>query len=364
MKHSSPAQTIAAVVPLYNGATFIEAALRSVFAQTRAPDEIIVVDDGSTDDGPGIVKHVGGDRVVMLRQANAGQSAARNTGIAHSKSDLVALLDQDDVWYPTHLEKLASAFAGPTDPAQPQALGWAYTNVDRIDVEGKVTRAGYLANHHSTHPKRSLIHYVGEDMHILPSAAMFTRRAFDAVGGFDVRLSGYEDDDFFYRLFRAGFASSYISEPLTGLRMHGSSSSGSPRMDASRAIYARSLLAEHLAGTDEDRKIALNVIVPRFASHFLREIRMAAHRHDNAALAKICERYAFLLPHLRPWQHVLFAAAAPLLRDWRSALVVRPVLKHCVRGIPRRRRGRNGPVGNRPPRRGQADIRTKSQSSA
>ena len=76
---------ITAVVPLYNGARFIEESLRSVFAQTLPPAEVIVVDDGSTDDGPAIVEGLAREFPIrLLRKENGGQSSARNFGIAHS----------------------------------------------------------------------------------------------------------------------------------------------------------------------------------------------------------------------------------------------------------------------------------------
>ena len=91
---------ITVVIPLYNGRDFIREALDSVLAQTLSPDEIIVVDDGSTDDGPDIVADMAlSHSITLLRKANGGQSSARNVGIAHANGDLIALLDQDDAWH-------------------------------------------------------------------------------------------------------------------------------------------------------------------------------------------------------------------------------------------------------------------------
>lgn len=176
---------IAVVIPLYNGAAFIEETLRSVFRQTRAPDEIVIVDDGSTDGGAEIAARIAGDRASILRQANGGQSSARNAGVAHTKANLIALLDQDDIWYPSHLQELADIFA-----VSPPSLGWAYSNVDQINASGDIIRPALLDTQGSTHPKRKIVHFVGDDMYILPSSSLIRRTAFDAVGGFDVRLSG------------------------------------------------------------------------------------------------------------------------------------------------------------------------------
>jgi glycosyltransferase involved in cell wall biosynthesis len=107
--------SIAAIIPLYNGARWIEGAIRGFFAQTLQPDEFIVVDDGSTDDGAGaaIVERLALERPIrLLQKENGRQSAARNFGVKHSASALIALLDQDDEWYPNHLEELISGTTG------------------------------------------------------------------------------------------------------------------------------------------------------------------------------------------------------------------------------------------------------------
>lgn len=96
--------TVTVVIPAYNAAGHIRRALDSVFAQTRKADEIIVVDDGSTDETAAIVRHYG-QRVRLIQQANAGVSAARNAGIKAAACQWVALLDADDEWQPQYLEK-------------------------------------------------------------------------------------------------------------------------------------------------------------------------------------------------------------------------------------------------------------------
>lgn len=92
---------IAAIIPLYNGGRFIREALESVLAQTLPPAEIVVVDDGSTDNGPDIVAEMAATHPIsLLRKPNGGQASARNFGIAETSSELIALLDQDDACTP------------------------------------------------------------------------------------------------------------------------------------------------------------------------------------------------------------------------------------------------------------------------
>jgi len=94
------------IIPLYNKSPHIEQTIHSVFAQTHQDFEIIVVDDGSTDEGADIVAAINDPRLRLARQANAGVSAARNKGIDMANSNFVAFLDADDLWFPNHLETL------------------------------------------------------------------------------------------------------------------------------------------------------------------------------------------------------------------------------------------------------------------
>src|SRR5262245_11252046 len=99
---------ISVVIPLFNKASFVEEAIGSVMAHTRPAHEIIVIDDGSTDDGPERVKALAFSSVRLIRQANAGTSVARNTGIEAATGDLIAFLDADDRYLPGFLAAIAA----------------------------------------------------------------------------------------------------------------------------------------------------------------------------------------------------------------------------------------------------------------
>ena len=94
---------VSVIIPLYNKAPYLRRALDSIAAQTFADFEVIVVDDGSTDDGATIVEKYPDSRFRLIRQANAGPGAARNAGIAQARGELIAFLDADDEWLPEFL---------------------------------------------------------------------------------------------------------------------------------------------------------------------------------------------------------------------------------------------------------------------
>jgi glycosyltransferase involved in cell wall biosynthesis len=106
--------TVSVVIPLYNCATYIGEALASVVGQTRPPDEIIVVDDGSHDDGPRLAEAFPGVRLV--RKPHTGQFDSLNQGVALATGDYLAFLDSDDLWTPSKLARQLESFARPSPP--------------------------------------------------------------------------------------------------------------------------------------------------------------------------------------------------------------------------------------------------------
>lgn len=101
---------ISVVIPVYNRERYVVEAIQSVLDQTRPADEVVVVDDGSTDQSVQVVQRMGSPIVRIVRQANAGIGAARNRGVAESSGDLIAFLDSDDVWTREKLEVQERAF--------------------------------------------------------------------------------------------------------------------------------------------------------------------------------------------------------------------------------------------------------------
>lgn len=188
------AETVSVVIPVHNGAGLIAGALESVLAQTHPPAEIIVVDDGSTDDLERALARYR-DEVTLLRNPEPrGASAARNQGLRAARGDWVAFLDHDDEWRPGHLKGLLAAGAG-----RPE-VGLVYGDAEVFGEEQRESRLGL--DEPGRQPPRGRVFrelLVGANF-ALPSAAAVRREAALAVGGFDEGLTMAEDRDLWLRL--------------------------------------------------------------------------------------------------------------------------------------------------------------------
>ena len=122
--------SVTAAITTYDRARYLQGALDSVHAQTRPPDEVLVVDDGSTDDTPSVLAGYE-DRIRVVRQENAGRSAARNTAVREARCDLLSFLDSDDRWTPDKLDRHVPVLEA--DPA----VGLVHGHVEVIDGEGR-----------------------------------------------------------------------------------------------------------------------------------------------------------------------------------------------------------------------------------
>jgi glycosyltransferase involved in cell wall biosynthesis len=211
--------SVSVIIPVYNHARFLPEAVESALAQTLAPREVIVVDDGSTDDTPEVLDRYK-DRVRILRQINQGVSAARNTGAANSDGEYLAFLDADDVWAQRKLELQARQFAADPD------LGLVHCGVVEIDSAGR--RLNTRADGMSGWVAREMLLFRRPVILGGGSGAMIPLKVFQEVGGFDARLSTSADWDLYYRIasrWRVGF----VDEPLLQYRLHGSNMHGDIR---------------------------------------------------------------------------------------------------------------------------------------
>ncbi len=180
--------SVSVIIPSYNRAHTLSRALDSALAQTRRADEIILVDDGSTDDTEQLIKQ-NYPQVSYLKQENRGVSAARNQAIKQARGDWLALLDSDDAWLPEKLEKQLSLLA-----QQPQ---FKLIHSDEIWI-----RNGVRVNQMKKHAKCGgrIFQQCLPLCAISPSAAVIHRELFDKIGLFDETLPACEDYDLWLRI--------------------------------------------------------------------------------------------------------------------------------------------------------------------
>ena len=203
-------KSVSVVIPTYNYGRFIKDAISSVLDQTRPPSEIIIVDDGSTDETASVVRAFG-KAVRYVRQHNAGVSAARNLGVSESTSQLIAFLDADDTWEPSNLEKQVARFDGEEE------IGLVHCGIREFDGETGETIRLYMEGGEDG-VANNLLLWEGP-LIVAPGAVIVSRKAFDRVGGFDTRIKVGEDWDFCYRVARL-FKIRFVAEPLVNYRTH------------------------------------------------------------------------------------------------------------------------------------------------
>jgi glycosyltransferase involved in cell wall biosynthesis len=204
---------VSVIIPAYNAAGFIRAALDSVCAQTVLPDEILVIDDGSTDGTAGEVADFGRtDLVRYIHQKNLGVSGARNAGLDLATGDWIAFLDADDVWLPPRLE-LALAVAD----RYPDLL-WVGAASDEVPLTKPPVRRGASARALTMLVDGCVFENIFEVFHrdclFLPLTMFLHRRCFEEVGRFDPGLLHREDVDLWVRIGLRYPRVGYVTEPL------------------------------------------------------------------------------------------------------------------------------------------------------
>jgi glycosyltransferase involved in cell wall biosynthesis len=252
--------TVSVVIPTYNRAHTVMDAVRSVLTQTFGDLELIVVDDGSTDDTATRIGAVTDARLRYVRGRHAGVSAARNLGVSRASGGLIAFLDSDDLWHANklacevgylarhpevdavfsdlekrHGDRVYPSFMRQTAVFSRRLAGAAYP--DGLVLEPREMRLCLL-----------------EEVPIKPSALTLRRQAFEAVGGFDETWSSSEDWEFLLRLART-HRFGYLDRPLAMLFI---SPDSLHIVDQSRGETAmiRLLLRERLALTDDAEALA------------------------------------------------------------------------------------------------------------
>lgn len=215
------APSVSVVMPVWNGLPYLADALESLRAQTRAPDEVIVVDDGSTDGSGALVASLLPSARVV-RQENGGVSAALARGVAEARGDLVAFLEADDVWRPDKLQREVAYFAAHAD------VGHTLCHAD-VFLEPGTPRPTWLRAQLLEAPV--LLAFM--------SALVVRRSAFASVGGFDPSYRYGQDTEWLMRAQHAGIVRAILPETLVRRRIHGTNLSTAQRHSDTMLRIAR-----------------------------------------------------------------------------------------------------------------------------
>jgi glycosyltransferase involved in cell wall biosynthesis len=238
-------QTLSLVIPSYNRGHLIDETIASALNQETPFDDIIVVDDGSTDDTLARLKQYG-DRITVIASANAGVQKARNSGVAASNASHIVLCDSDDLLHPAFSATMRRAIA-----ERPDTDIW-YSNFIPFTNEGdypdKLTQApadlleGALCGEGYCVEIPDLYRRVLRFQPFFPSGSAFSKRFYEAIGGYDPRFNrvGGEDFEFLLRAVSRGRLG-YLTAPLVRVRKHDSNDS----RDTLRMLQGEIRILEH-----------------------------------------------------------------------------------------------------------------------
>jgi len=194
---------VSCIVPLYNGAAYLCEAVESIWAQTYQPLEVIVVDDGSTDDIATATRQLG-VRIRYVRQDNRGPAAARNHGVSLARGELIAFLDADDLWHPEKLARQAARFA------------------ERPELEISLTHfRNFWMPELAEEEKRFRDHPITRSKPGYTAQTLVARqRTFERIGGFDPKARHKDVIAWLLQARRAGAMIEVLPDVLVRRRIH------------------------------------------------------------------------------------------------------------------------------------------------
>lgn len=206
-QHSSP--KVSVIIPAYNQAEYLCQAIDSALSQTYNNVEIIVVDDGSTDNTQELVKKYT-DKIHYIRQTNQGSSSARNRALTTATGKYIAFVDHDDIWLKNKLEEEVPFLENNKE------YGFIYSGVDFIDENGRII--GQRTTYKGEEPTFDRL-YKGPNIICSPTNTIVRRKCLEYAGGFDTDIKSSYDYDLWLRLSRK-FKFTYFNKILSQYRFH------------------------------------------------------------------------------------------------------------------------------------------------
>lgn len=255
-------RTVAVVVPVYNGATYMDQALGSIAAQRRRPDEIIVVDDHSTDGSAEVAERWAGVLPVRVLRSTGerGVWASRNLAIESTDAELIALLDVDDVWLPDHLAVMLDAYEAHPGLVTANAMMW---------IEGVALGTRGWSYRRPIPPVADQLPALLLDNYVF-IGTLFPRELSRELGGFRLFTVGCEDWDLWLRMVATGVEVTRPDVPTMLYRLRGDSMSANDSLIESTIEVLEAFRAEH------DRPDLSDVIATA-----IRQRTAKAHLHES-----------------------------------------------------------------------------------
>jgi glycosyltransferase involved in cell wall biosynthesis len=311
--------TVSVIMPAYNVATYIGASIESVQAQTHADWELLIADDGSTDDTAAVVqRYADADpRIRMVRGPNRGISVARNHALRHAGGDFIAILDGDDLWEPVYLTTQLAIFAQHPDVDIVTGNGWFLGS----------RQHGLPARPWPDPRPQPTLTTILEDEAAIFIMSIMRRRVYDAIGGFDDALRSNEDYHYWLRAAIHGFRFRRNDQPLGHYRRRDDSLSASDIRMLNGILVVFEKVKPMLADRPAELAI-LNRQVARFErERFAAEAREALDAGDvSSAADRLSALYAHsggaivkLASCAAKWTPGLFARAYQLRRARQGA---------------------------------------------
>jgi glycosyltransferase involved in cell wall biosynthesis len=296
----APLKTVSVIIPVFNGAATIAAAIDSALAQEFAGElEVIVVNDGSTDATSSVLDAYRG-RVTVLDRVNGGPAAARNAGVRASRGEYIAFLDADDIWMPAKLEKTLAALDSDSGAAM------VYTNASMIGANGEMLGTTYTPATEKRAP--TMEDLLSGLWNILPSTSVMKRRTFDAIGGFREEFAtGHPqwEDSYFVLVAREQGRFVYLEEPTVLYRMPGSVANSLKRrrvwkqdsenpetMRVERYVRNSELMNRLVRERFGDRATRLQAAIRRATAGLLVSVGLTAMLDYDRIFARRCYRLA------------------------------------------------------------------------
>jgi len=271
---------VSVVTPAYNAGRYLAETITSVLAQTYRDFELLIVDDGSTDDTLDVARRFAAAdaRIIVSSTQNGGPASARNAALRMARGEFVALLDSDDVLAPQYL-----AVQKATLDAHPDA---AIVTANAFNRGGGPAYDGKRLWPQSTGLAPLTLRDLIEHENAVCILSMFRRSVYERIGGFDAVFTGNEDYEFWLRAALAGFGFVRNFEPLGYYRRrHESLSSDEPRMI--RGVMRVLQQVETRLDNRAEERAAVRRQIARFTIELQRaELRASLERRDAAAAAR------------------------------------------------------------------------------